>query len=86
MNNTEPGEYEIRLRGLLPERFTAWFDGLNVRPQTDGTTVIRGTVADQAALHGWLQRVRDLGIPLISVVRVTDATTDPRTDTERNST
>ena len=64
------GRYEIRLTGHLPERWAAWFDGLTLTPDSDGTTVISGPIADQAALHGLLQRVRDLGLPLISVERV----------------
>lgn len=69
------GRYEIRLAGRLHERWAAWFDGLTVGHSDDGTTVISGPVADQAALHGLLKRVRDLGLPLISVERVDH--TDP---------
>ena len=60
--------YEIRLDGHLDERWTAWFDGMSVEPEPGGVTVLRGAVADQAALHGLLARLRDLGVPLISVV------------------
>ena len=70
------GRYEIRLQGRLHERWAAWFDGLSVRQADDGTTVISGSIADQAALHGLLQRVRDLGLPLISVERVDSAPPD----------
>jgi len=66
----EAGRYEIRLTGHLDPRWTLWFDGLTVRRESDGTTVISGQVADQAALHGLLQRVRDLGLPLVSVTPV----------------
>jgi hypothetical protein len=62
-----PGRYEIRLRGHLDARWAAWFDGLAITRDRDGTTVIGGPVADQAALHGLLQKTRDLGLPLISV-------------------
>jgi hypothetical protein len=62
-----PGRYEIRLKGRLEARWAAWFDGLTVTQDSDGTTVIGGPVADQAALHGLLQKTRDLGLPLISV-------------------
>ena len=62
-----PGRYEIRLKGHLDSRWTAWFDGLTLTHESDGTTLIHGLVADQAALHGLLQKVRDLGLPLISV-------------------
>jgi hypothetical protein len=64
----EPGLYEIRLRGHLAGRWAAWFDGQSLRLEGDGTTVIHGPVADQSALHGLLQRVRDTGLPLISVI------------------
>lgn len=68
MNTTnEPGWYEIRLQGHLDERWAAWFDGMTVEPRPDGVTVLRGRVADQAALHGMLARLRDLGVPLLSV-------------------
>ena len=66
----EPGRYEIRLKGHLDGRWAAWFDGLSLRQESDGTTVIDGLVADQSALHGLLQRVRDTGLPLISVICV----------------
>ena len=66
----EAGRYEIRLTGHLDAHWAAWFDGLIVSQETDGTTVISGPIADQAALHGVLQRVRDLGLPLVSVIRV----------------
>lgn len=72
------GRYEVRLFGHLDARWAAWFDGLTVTSRDDGTTVISGPLADQAALHGLLQRVRDLGLPLISVIEL-DAT-----DHERN--
>ena len=64
------GRYEIRLSGRLHERWDAWFDGLTVTHEEDGTTVISGRLPDQAALHGLLQRVRDLGLPLISVTEL----------------
>ena len=65
-----PGRYEIRLKGHLDSRWAAWFDGLSLSNESDGTTVIGGPVADQAALHGLLQKVRDLGLPLVSVTQV----------------
>jgi len=64
------GRYEIRLKGQLDARWATWFDGLSLATCNDGTTTIRGPVVDQAALHGLLQRVRDLGMPLISVIRI----------------
>jgi hypothetical protein len=66
----EPGEYEIRLKGHLGSRWSAWFDGLTLTEDSDGTTAIRGSVIDQAALHGLLQKVRDIGLPLVSVTRI----------------
>jgi hypothetical protein len=65
----EAGRYEIRLAGHLDARWAAWFDELTVSHEVDGTTLISGPIADQAALHGLLQRVRDLGLPLVSVTR-----------------
>lgn len=65
-----PGQYEIRLKGHLDPRWAAWFDGLIPTSERDGYTLLAGLVADQAALHGVLQKVRDLGLPLISVTRI----------------
>jgi hypothetical protein len=66
----ELGQYEIRLKGHLEARWAAWFDGLSLTQESDGTTVIRGSVIDQAALHGLLSKVRDLGLPLIAVAQI----------------
>jgi hypothetical protein len=66
----EAGRYEIRLQGHLEPRWAAWFDGLSLTHKRDGTTVIYGPVVDQAALHGLLAKVRDLGLPLIAVIQV----------------
>lgn len=66
----EGDQYEIRLMGHLESRWASWFDGLSLTAQSDGSTVIHGQVADQAALHGLLRKVRDVGLPLISVTRV----------------
>jgi hypothetical protein len=65
-----PGRYEIRIKGHLDTRWAAWFDGLAIARGSDGTTTIHGPVADQAALHGLLQKTRDLGLPLISVTHL----------------
>ena len=74
----QPGDYQIRVEGQLDSRWSAWFDGLRLSPQEDGTTVIEGAVVDQAALHGLLQKVRNLGLPLISVSHIeTDTPEDP---------
>jgi hypothetical protein len=64
------GQYEIRLKGHLGNRWAAWFDGLTIARGSDGTTTIHGQVTDQAALYGLLQKARDLGLPLISVTQV----------------
>jgi hypothetical protein len=66
----EAGRYEIRLKGHLDTRWAAWFDGLALSREVGGTTLIHGPVVDQAALHGLLQKVRDVGLPLVSVQRV----------------
>jgi hypothetical protein len=71
MTTNEGGSYEIRLEGRLDRRWAAWFDGLGLTHEGAGITVIHGPVADQASLHGLLSKVRDLGLPLISVTRVT---------------
>jgi hypothetical protein len=64
------GRYEIRFQGHLHSRWAGWFDGLTVRNQSDGTTLVQGPVADQAALYGLLRKLHDLGLPLLSVTRV----------------
>ncbi len=66
----EPRLYEIRLRGHLPDRWVNWFEGLTITLEANGTTRLTGTVVDQTALHGLLRKVRDLGMPLLSVNRV----------------
>jgi hypothetical protein len=79
----DAGRYEIRVKGHLDPRWSAWFDGLSLTNESDGTTALRGPVVDQAALHGLLQRVRDVGLPLISVTQLDPdqphtSTTPPR--------
>jgi hypothetical protein len=66
----EPRRYEIRIRGRLASRWATWFDGMALTAGADGTTVLEGPVADQAALHGLLHKVRDIGLPLISVTQL----------------
>ena len=61
--------YEIRVKGVLGEEWSDWFDGFAITPQANGETLLTGPVADQAALHGVLNGIRDLGLPLISVQR-----------------
>ncbi|HEX5823092.1 MAG TPA: hypothetical protein VFY18_01415 [Candidatus Limnocylindrales bacterium] len=72
MSNTTPGlgdtgGYEIRTQGRISDRWSDWFEGMTLVHEADGTTVIRCPALDQAALHGLLAKVRDLGLPLISV-------------------
>ena len=78
----QPRQYEIRLAGHLDQRWAEWFDGLTLTQQGDGTTVLHGPVVDQAALHGLLQKVRDLGLPLVSVTQ--GAPEMPAAPTERS--
>jgi len=78
-----PGGYEIRLKGHLDSRWAASFGGLTLTNESDGTTLIHGPVVDQAALYGLLQKVRDMGLPLVSVTQVEPdqpdvPTTNPR--------
>ena len=60
-------DYEIRISGHLDDHWSAWLDGLTVTREADGTTTLRGAVADQAQLHGLLAKLRDLGAPLLSL-------------------
>ena len=69
----EPELYEIRIKGHLDERWADWFEGLSFTLVRDGTTLLDGPLTDQAALHGVLNRIRDLGLPIISVQRVRPA-------------
>jgi len=62
-----PAHYELRIAGHLDEHWSAWFGGLTLSREDDGTTTLRGAVTDQAELHGLLVKVRDLGATLISV-------------------
>ena len=66
---SQPVVYQIRIEGHLDSRGTEWFEGLTITPEDNGETLMTGPVADQAALHGLLRKVRDLGMPLLSVIR-----------------
>jgi len=66
-DHCEPGLYEIRLKGHLRSQWTDWFEGLTITLEDNGDTLLTGPVIDQAALHGLLKKVRDLGMPLVSV-------------------
>jgi hypothetical protein len=72
----EPATYEIRLQGQLPERWTGWFGDVAIALGEDGTTLLTCPAVDQAALYGLLKKVRSLGLPLLSVVRVESNQTD----------
>jgi hypothetical protein len=75
-DHNEPARYEIRIKGHLDARWADRFEGLRFAHESDGTTILSGPVVDQAALHGLLRRVRDLGMPLLSVIRLTPGDAD----------
>jgi hypothetical protein len=66
----QPVIYQIRLKGHLGRHWTDWFDGFTITLEDNGETLLTGPVADQAALHGLLKKVRDVGTPLLSVVGI----------------
>ena len=68
--------YQIRIKGHLSPQWTGWFEGLTITLEEDGDTLLTGTVIDQAALYGLLKKVRDLGMPLLSVNRVSPGLVD----------
>jgi hypothetical protein len=65
----EPARYQIRVKGVLDETWSTWFEGLAIIAQTNGETILAGPVADQAALHGLLVKIHNLGLPLLAVLR-----------------
>jgi len=67
---SQPMVYQIRIQGHLGCQWTDWFGGLTITLEDNGDTLLTGPVVDQAALHGLLKKVRDLGMPLLSVIRV----------------
>ena len=69
-DHDEPGVYEIHLKGHLSSQWTDWFEGLTITLEENGDTLLTGPVIDQAALHGLLKKVRDLGMSLLSVCPV----------------
>ena len=69
-DHDEPELTEIRIKGHLDNRWAAWFDGLTITRADNGETWLSGPVVDQAALHGLLRKVRDLGLPLVAVIQV----------------
>jgi hypothetical protein len=78
------GRYEVRVTGHLDTRWASWFDGFSLAHAGDGTTVLTGFIVDQAALHGVLRRLGDVGLPIVSVTRTdtepADVTTELTTD------
>jgi hypothetical protein len=68
--NSEPTAYQIRIKGHLGAQWSDWFEGLTITLEEHGDTLLSGPVADQAALHGLIKKVRDLGMPLISIMCV----------------
>ncbi len=86
---SDPGQpviYEIRIKGHLGRQWTNWFGGLTITLEEDGDTLLTGPVVDQAALHGLLKKVRDLGTPLVSVIQVQFNETHPyRSKKETNN-
>ena len=68
--------YQIRIKGHIGDQWTDWFEGLTITLEENGEALLTGPVADQAALHGLLKRVRDLGMPLLSVHRVEPSRAD----------
>jgi len=69
-NSSQPITYQIRIEGHLDDQWADWFSGLSITLEENGDTLLTGPVIDQAALFGLLKKVRDLGLPLISIVRV----------------
>jgi hypothetical protein len=69
-NLSQPVIYQIRIIGHLDSQWTEWFEGLTIKLEENGDTLLTGPVIDQAALHGLLKKVRDLGLPLVSVVPI----------------
>jgi hypothetical protein len=69
-DHDQPGLYEIRIKGHLGDKWADWFEELAITREDTGETLLRGPVVDQAALYGLLRKVRDLGLPLVSVIQV----------------
>jgi hypothetical protein len=73
---SQPTVYQVRIKGHLGRQWTDWFGGLSITVEDSGDTLLTGPVVDQAALHGLLRKVRDLGMPLLSVMRVEPSQAD----------
>ncbi|MBK8900239.1 MAG: hypothetical protein IPM53_03565 [Anaerolineaceae bacterium] len=74
--SNKPTMYQIRIGGQLGEQWTAWFEQMTFTLADNGDTLLTGPVVDQAALHGLLRKVRDLGLPLISVIQISSGQED----------
>jgi hypothetical protein len=70
VRSCDSAHYRIRVRGLLPPEWSEWFGGLTISHEAGGDTVLAGSVDDQAALHGLISRIRDLGLTLIAIERI----------------
>jgi hypothetical protein len=79
---SQPVVYQIRIKGHLRREWTDWFGGLTITLEDNGDTLLTGPVADQAALHGLLKKVRDLGVPLVSLSQVQSDETHPSRSTK----
>jgi hypothetical protein len=66
----QPVIYKIRVKGILDEQWSSWLDGMTIVPQISGETLLTGPVRDQAALHGLIIKIRDMGLPLLSIKRM----------------
>jgi hypothetical protein len=76
IDKSQPPVYEIRIKGHLGSQWTDWFEGLTITREEDGDTLLTGPVIDQAALYGLLKKVRDLGMPLVSVCPLKNGQSD----------
>lgn len=84
-NTSKDRVYQIRVKGHLGPRWADWFEDLAISAEVNGDTLLTGPVVDQAALHGLLRKVRDLGLPLLSVIRLEPEHDDaPGTDGQRD--
>ncbi len=72
----DPGHYEIRIKGHLDSKWADWFEGLTITLEDKGETLLSGIVIDQSALHGFLKKIRDLSMPLLSINRIEPEQTD----------
>jgi len=75
-DSNQPMVYQIRIKGHLGQQWMGWFEGLTITLEEDGNTLLNGPVIDQSALHGILKKIRDLGMPLLSVNSVETKTKD----------